>query len=272
MSACRMFTSHLVLGAIIFTSNAAFGQETALPPAEEIVGRVNDRDVGESAVQTMEMTLIEKNGKARKREMKTFRKFYGTEKRAAVFFLAPANIKGTAMLTYDYAEPDKADDQWLYLPAMRKVRRIPSSERGDAFLGSDFTYQDMTSESRWALHESTWSTVGVEEVDGSPCYVVEGVLKNARLVEELGYAKVRLWIDRNLPILRQSEFWNKKNEAYKRIWLRDYREVSGILTPFAYEAKNLLTGHATLITVLNAEFNGQVPDDTFTLRRLEQGL
>lgn len=272
MKACKFLLSSVVWWGAVFTSSVAPGQETTLPPAEDIVGRVNDRDVGESAVQTMEMTLIEKGGKARKREMKTFRKFYGTEKRAAVFFLAPANIKGTAMLTYDYAEPDKADDQWLYLPAMRKVRRIPSSERGDSFLGSDFTYQDMTSESRWAIGESTWSTVGVEDVDDSPCYIVEGVLKNARLVDELGYAKVRLWIDQKLPILRQSEFWNKKDQAYKRIWLRDYREVSGILTPFAYEAKNLMTGHSTLITVINAEFNGRIPDDTFTLRSLEQGL
>ncbi len=245
---------------------------TDLPPGEEIVRRVNDRDVGVSSEQTLEMTLRDEGGRERKRELRTFRKFFGDEKRIALFFVAPANIEGTALLTYDYADPAKPDDQWLYLPAMRKVRRIPSSERGDAFVGTDFTYHDMNSESRANLEEQTWTTLGIEEVDGARCYRIEAVPVNDRLKKELGYAKVHLWIDADEYVLRRSDFYDGKGTVFRRIHLRDYRDESGILTPHTFEAVNLGNGHSTTIAVTRAVFNGDVPDNLFTVRAIEQGL
>lgn len=250
----------------------AHAQKEALPSGEEIVARVNERDVGATAQQDVRMVLTEKGGKTRERQMKSFRRYFGAEKRMVLFFVAPANIKGTALLIHAYADPERSDDQWLYLPATRKVRRIPPAERGSAFLGTDFTFEDMQYESRAAdLADHTLETLRTEEVDGRPCYVVEAVPRSERLAREIGYSKVRLWIDRESWVIRRSEAWDQRDRLYKRISLRDFRQVQGVWTPATLEAENLLTGHSTLFIVEKTAYNEDIPEDMFGLRKLEQG-
>ena len=96
------------------------------------------------------MELIDRRGKSRVRETMGYRRYYGEEKRTVLFYQSPTNVRGTGFLTYDYPNADTDDDQWLYLPALRKVRRISSSDRGDYFLGTDFTYEDIKKETRIA--------------------------------------------------------------------------------------------------------------------------
>ena len=104
----------------------------------EIAQRVHDRDDGKTLSQDMTMILIDKNGKKRVRKIKTFSKDFGKDTYRIMFFLSPADVKDTAFLTYDYDDPNKDDDQWLYLPALKKVKRIPTSDKSSSFMGSDF--------------------------------------------------------------------------------------------------------------------------------------
>jgi hypothetical protein len=249
------------------------GQEKQLPLAERIVAELNDRDMGDSARQRMEMALRDKEGRERVREMLILRKRYDDVTRTAIFFTAPANIEGTALLTYDYHDSAKNDDQWLYLPALRKVRRIPASDRSDPFLGSDFTYRDMSSESRANLKEHEWRTLRLDEVDGNRVYVIEALPANKRLEEELGYAKAELWVDADRPVMVMTELYEEgQDDPYRRVFLRDYKEIDGILAPFYYEARDLGSGHSTVINVTDADFNVDVPEHVFSIRGLERGL
>ena len=113
--------------------------------AQEIAQKVHDRDDGDNSTSKMKMTLIDKNGKKRVRDLKTYTKDKGEDKLKLMFFLTPADVRNTGFLTYDYEDSNKDDDQWLYLPELKKVKRIASSDKSSSFMGSDFTYSDMTS-------------------------------------------------------------------------------------------------------------------------------
>jgi outer membrane lipoprotein-sorting protein len=112
---------------------------------QEIAQKVHDREDGDNSTSLMKMVLFDKNGNTRVRDLKTFTKDKGEDTLKLLFFLTPADVKNTAFLTYDYEDSSKDDDQWLYLPELQKVKRIASSDKSSSFMGSDFTYSDMTS-------------------------------------------------------------------------------------------------------------------------------
>ncbi|MEE9254559.1 MAG: MMPL family transporter, partial [Pseudomonadales bacterium] len=123
----------------------------AAPSGLEIMQSVVARDEGEYVTRKLRMEMTDRRGVTRVRETHGYRRYFGAEKRTVVFYLSPTNVKGTGFLTYDYPDAERDDDQWLYLPALRKVRRISASDRGDYFLGTDFTYEDVKKEGKVAL-------------------------------------------------------------------------------------------------------------------------
>jgi len=112
--------------------------------ARAIMEKVDARDDGKTLEQDMLMVLIDKNGKERTRDLKSYSKDFGADEHKTLFFKSPSDVKNTAFLTYDYDDASKDDDQWLYLPALKKVKRIPSADKSSSFMGSDFSYFDMT--------------------------------------------------------------------------------------------------------------------------------
>ena len=110
------------------------------PEARVIMERVDARDDGDNQTGDMQMVLIDKRGQQRVRRIATFKKDKGEDTLRLMFFLTPADVKDTAFLTYDYDDPDRDDDQWLYLPALRKTKRIATSDKSGSFMGSDLNY------------------------------------------------------------------------------------------------------------------------------------
>lgn len=113
--------------------------------AREIMQKVDDRNDGDNQASDMVMILIDKNDKERIRKLSVFAKDKGEDTLRLMFFVHPADVKNTSFLTWDYDDYDKDDDQWLYLPALKKTKRIASSDQSDSFMGSDLNYSDMTS-------------------------------------------------------------------------------------------------------------------------------
>jgi len=104
------------LGALLISSSVFAGNQ-----AREIMEKVDARDDGSSLISTMQMTLIDKNGKKRNRQMRTFAKdIDANTEHKTIFFLSPSDVKNTAFLTYDYSADDKDDDQWMYFPHSKR--------------------------------------------------------------------------------------------------------------------------------------------------------
>jgi len=245
--------------------------ETEQLSGDEVVRRVDARDDGQSASRTLVMELVEKDGTQRSRVTRSFRRDFADGRRLALFFEDPPNLKGTALLTFDYADPRRTDDQWLYLPELRKSRRIATSERGRAFLGTDLSYEDMKKETKLSPDDYRWTTLGEEVVDGRRCWVVEGAPADAETARDLGYGRVRVRVDAELWIPRFAEYWSPSGDPLKTIHLSEIERIQGIWTPQRIEAVSLVTGHRTALQFRDVEYQQEVPEAVFSESSLAHG-
>ncbi|MFC2090921.1 outer membrane lipoprotein-sorting protein [Bacteroidota bacterium] len=140
----------------------------------------------------------------------------GTEKRI-IKFTAPAEIKGTGILIFDYES--KNDDMWIYLPAMRKTRRIVSSEKSKSFMGSEFSNADMTAPT---LSDFNYELLGSETFNGTECWKIAAIPANIDLEEEYGYSRSISFIGINDYIVRKTAYYDYDNELFKTILTIDF--------------------------------------------------
>ncbi len=188
-----------------------------------------------------------------------------------MFFLTPEDVKDTAFLNFDYTNPDRDDDQWLYLPALKKVKRIPTSDKSSSFMGSDFSYYDMTDRN---LEDFNYKILKRSKLNGKDVVVVESTPSNDEVIEESGYIKsigiIREDIDvlvRAIDFLKNGKkkyFEVKKLHKQDGIWVID--EMSMVLK----DGKKTL--HKTILKFDNIEVNVPIEDSIFTTRRLEKGI
>jgi len=255
-------------GAYVMTVNQAEAQ--TLPNGLDIANHINQVDEGEFVTRKMDMKMTDRRGKVRTRSTLGFRKYYGAEKRTVLFYLQPKNIKDTAFLTYDYHHKD--DDQWLYLPALRKARRISASDRGDYFLGTDFTYEDIKKEGKVETRDYQFTTLGEEVVDGKTTYRVEGIPVDKKTAKELGYGKVQWWVDPSNWVVLKAKYWDIKLNELKSSTMSDVRLVDGIWTRHKMLVKNQKTGHSTEFTFSMVDYKTAVKDKLFSRQSITRGV
>jgi hypothetical protein len=267
--------SNLIQTLLTLTLVAAAGPsvgEDALPSGDTIVANVNARDDGAQVHLKATITLRDKGGSERVRESESWRKYYGTDKKTLFFFTSPANIRDTGFLTFDYADPARDDDQWLYLPAARKVRRISASDRGDFFVGTDFTFEDIKKESKISQEDFTFKTLGEESIDGHACYRVEATPVDEATAKELGYSRAVSWFDREIWLSRKSEYFGANDNLQRTILSQDIEQVDGIWIARRVNATNLKTGHASTFQFTSVDYASPVDDVLFTERALARGV
>ncbi len=256
--------------AFLFITEA-LANDATLPTGIEIAQNVNAREEGASVSRSIQFTLTDKRGKKREQQTRAYRKNSEDMKRSVIFYTNPTNVAGTALLTYDYFEPTNEDDQWLYLPAMRKVRRVSASNRGDYFLGTDFTYYDMKHELDVEIAGFHWTTLRKEDLSGNACFTVEAKPKEHTVAEELGYSRVVFWIDAENWLKRKADFWDLSGNPLKTIYFRDIRQVEGIWTAHELVAQNHKTGHTTVLQMADIDYDTDVDDVIFTQAGLKRG-
>jgi len=109
----------------------------------KIIENVYNRPVGDDMQGDLTMTLTNSRGENRVRKIKQFTKDLGKIEKKIMFFQYPADVRNTSFMTWGYDEAGKDDDQWIYLPALKKVKRISSDSKSNYFMGSDFSYDDL---------------------------------------------------------------------------------------------------------------------------------
>jgi outer membrane lipoprotein-sorting protein len=261
-----------LLFAIAVCASASLARaDPALPPAEEIVQRVNARDEGEAVTRTWIMELVEKDGSSRSRTLRSYRRRFGDARRSVLFFEEPPNVKGTALLTFDYDDPAQPDDQWLYLPALRKSRRVALADRGRSFIGSDFSFDDMKRETQLSAVDYRWRTLGEESVDGHRCVVLEAIAVDARVARELGHDRALVRIDTGLWFPRFVEYFDADGTPLKSIRLHDVAQIQQIWTAQRIEAEDLATGHRTTLHFRDVDYQAQIAEDQFSEAAMRRG-
>lgn len=246
----------------------------ALTP-EQIMQNVYDRDDGDHAVMEMEMVLVDKNGSQRVRSVKSFRRDAGKDgqdSQTIMFFLAPADVKDTGFLTFDYDDDSKDDDQWLYLPALKKTKRIASNDKSSNFMGTDFTYADMNERH---IKDYSYKIMKEDVVNGDKVWVIEATPVTEKEKEETGYLKSVLFVRQDNFVVLRAINWLDKGGKLKYMDTKKLEQIDGIwvateITMTTKKDKETL--HQTIMRSRNVQFRKPQPDETYSIRRLEQGL
>jgi len=239
---------------------------------EEIAQKVHDRDDGDNSTSKMRMILIDKNGKKRVRNLKTFTKDKGEDKLKLMFFLSPADVKNTAFLTYDYDDSQKDDDQWLYLPELQKVKRIASSDKSSSFMGSDFTYSDMTSRN---VEDYTYKIMKEKMVNGHKTWQMLVTPKTKKTIEETGYTKSIVFVREDNFVVVQSLNYIKLGKKLKYFKVIDLKKIDGIWTATKMRMvtkKGKKTLHKTVFEFSDIKYNQNLKESFFTTRTIQKGL
>ncbi|HEX6069916.1 MAG TPA: outer membrane lipoprotein-sorting protein [Longimicrobiaceae bacterium] len=214
------------------------------------------------------MKLINKRGQGRERQISWVRRSESGRESALIRFAAPADVRGTALLSVEAAGGET--DQWLYLPALQRSRRISASNQSDSFVGSDFAFEDLRPEE---LDDFSYRLLREEAVDGAAVYVVEAVPATADRKQESGYARREIRVRKDNFVVVRVNFYDRRGELLKEFRASDVRPVEGSKSWRAHtmEMRNVKTGHATVLTFGEFVIDSGVSGETFSLRRLERG-
>lgn len=254
------FKARIIAIALI----SAFGiSEVTAQSADEIAKKVYNRTTAKDGESDMTMKLVNSKGETRTRLIHQFFKDYGTVEKKTMFFKSPADVKNTAFMNWTY-DDDKDDDQWLYLPALKKVKRISSSSKDNAFMGSDFTYEDMEKRNP---NKDTHKLLRTVKYKNETCYVIESTPK-----EEGQYAKRIAWVIKDKWIPLKIEFYDEDVELLKVLTITDYKKIKDYWIIVNQEMKNVQKNHKTIITLSNIKVDIGLGDTRFTQRAMQRGL
>ena len=239
--------------------------------AIEIMQRVDARNDGDNRTARLTMTLIDRNNRERNRSLETFFMYRGRDRLNLMFFLAPANVRNTGFLTYDYRSPERDDDQWLYLPELHKTKRIASANKSQSFMGTDFSYVDMT---RRVLEEWNYKLLGEREVRGKKAWLVEATPASEIVERRYGYAKSVLFVRQDIDMVVRAVHWLTEGGRLKYLDIKTLERIDGIWTATELDmrtVRNKETLHRTVMRFEDVRYDQDLDEGLFSLRRLERG-
>lgn len=210
------------------------------------------------------MKLISKGGQERVREMMMLRKNYGEsggDQKYFMYFFQPADVRNMTFMVYKYRGKDA--DRWLFVPAINMVRRIAAQDKRSSFVGSDFTYEDISGRN---LEDDTHAVVKEEKTGTRDCTVIKSTPKAA----EMEYSYKLSWIDKTTFLPIKEEYYDRKGELYKVFSAEEVRDVKGHPTVTKRTMKNLQSGHSTEASYTKADYNVGIEDSLFSERYLKQ--
>jgi outer membrane lipoprotein-sorting protein len=270
MRPVRMRTrlSTVVLLALAF-AGAARGAETARQILDRRKALDDTTRHWDDRHQKMKLTIVDRRGGERVREVELFdRREPGDEQKTILFFLAPAEVKGTGFLAFTHK--GRPADQWLYLPELQRVRQITARTRNESFVGTDLSYHDLDVLQEmvsWTEDDAPSSLRGEETVDGTPTFAIELVPKR----EDIGYKKIGLWLGHDDLVPRRLDFYEDGSEPKKRMTQSDVRSIGAIPVAHHVEVATPGAGSHTVIEIGDVQFNQKLDPELFSQRYLERG-
>ncbi|MCG8563991.1 MAG: outer membrane lipoprotein-sorting protein [Desulfobacterales bacterium] len=250
------------------------------PQGRELMAAVLDRNDGTTEWGKISLSTCRtriKGGKlicagpARVKELEMVRKDYGPrekDKKTLTLIREPAGERGISFLQYDYEALGKETDQWLFLTALGKVKRIVSGNENEpktgSFFGSEFNYEDLEQK---LVEEFTYKILGHEKFQGVNCTVIQA-LPTPDKARRSNYSKALHWIDPGKNMILKSLLFNRRGEKCKRIYALDIRRVEGIWVPFTQIVHNPIEQRRSVFTYQAITLNRPLPDALLSRRSL----
>jgi len=227
------------------TASAETPEQKGLAIAKEAKARSNG--YGDS-VANLKMILRDRRGRESIRNVRIKSlEVEGDGDRSLTIFDEPADVKGTTSLTWSHAK--KADEQWLYLPALKRVKRISSKNKSGPFMGSEFSFEDIAEQQ---VEKYTYKFLRDETIDGKPAFVNEQYPSE----KHSGYTKQIVWLEKDRYVVLKTEFYDRKGSLLKTLKPTNYKQYDGrFWRASKQEMVNHRTGKSTVLEFSNYDFN-----------------
>lgn len=234
------------------------------PAGRDIMVMEDERYEGDNSKSVKEMILINKRGKKRIREVIGLKLNIDKDNKKVMYFRKPYDVKGTAFLSWEYDNPQKTDDKWLYMPALRKTKRISGESENEYFMGTDFTYDDLGDRN---VDEDTHAYKGEEKINEHHCYVVESVPVDKKTY----YSRKKTWVSKDTLLILKCEYYDK-NGLIKTFQADSIKMINGIWTADEISMVNHRENHQTIIKTLEMEYNTEIDENLFTVSSISRGM
>ncbi|SDB58314.1 Protein of unknown function [Desulfonatronum thiosulfatophilum] len=255
----KIITYLFVLMLMPFSTLAT---EHAPPSGRELAQRVHDRDVGQDSQSRVVMELISPGSQRRVREMTMLTKEDGPIRKSFIRFTAPADIRGTGFLSIE--DGRGSTEQFIFLPALNRTRRIAASQKGRSFVNTDFTYEDME---RRPVDESEHQLAGSEDLEGVAVWILESRPKPD---SDSLYGLLRIWVAQELDVPLKIDYFDKQDQHIKQYRVLRLEDIQGIWTETEVVMEDLTSGHSTILATKEIEYNLGLADSLFTQQNLER--
>ena len=245
---------------IILASALCYAQD-----AESIIRASRDRIKADTVSTRSKMVISAKDGSTTERVLDQYSKDGPKGSRTVIVFQQPATVAGTRFLTME--NPGGQDDRWIFLPSLGKVRRVAASEGGGSFMGTDFSYDDISSMSR-GVELDTHTLLREENLGGNACYVIQSVPKNS----SYQYSKIISWVAKDSKITMKIELYDKKSASpVKTVEMSGIKEVQNRPTVMVTKITTHAAGTSTTINMDIVKYDENIPEKVFTTEYLETG-
>ena len=269
----KQITSTLLLSSLLLASAHVFAESSEADSVARglaIAVESDKRDTGfKDQTANMVMELRNKQGDVSTRTIRIRTlEVNGDGDKSMSIFDKPADVKGTAFLTYSHAI--KPDEQWLYLPALKRVKRINSKNKSGPFMGSEFAYEDLASQE---IEKYSYKYIRDEKLktkefpEGVDCFVVE----RFPAYEHSGYTRQLAWVNKDRYIAEKIEFYDRKNDLLKTLINNGYKQyLEQYWRPDEMFMENHQTGKSTVLTWENYQFKTGLSDKDFSKNSLKR--
>ena len=217
---------------------------------------------GDDGLADVTMTMVDKKGKERNREFVMLRLDLedGGKQKYYTYFKKPSDVSRLSFMVHKV--PDGNDQRWIYVPAVDLIKPISADDKNSSFVGSDFTYEDVSGR-HWS--EDTHSLVGEQELDGKPVFVIESVPNE----KYKGFARKVSYIDKASLLPLMEEYFDKKDKMVRIFRAETLEEIDGVLTVTIRSMENLKKKSKTTVDFSSIRYNVGVEDNVFSERFLK---
>ncbi|MBP7506593.1 MAG: outer membrane lipoprotein-sorting protein [Prolixibacteraceae bacterium] len=234
--------------------------------AQEIMKKSSDIISLDAMEMVSTLKIFNEKGTERTRKMATISKKFGQTTKMIMKFTEPADVRGTAILIYDYENQN--DDMWIYLPAIRKSRRVVSSDKGRNFMGSEFTNSDM---SKPNPDDFSYKILGDVTIDSKECWKIESTPKSEALNSEYGFSKRISLVDKQDFHVFEIEYHDLKGNLQRKELLKDYKKMAnGKYISCYMEMSNLQNKRKSILLIDNFQSGSTATEAYFSPAMLEK--
>jgi outer membrane lipoprotein-sorting protein len=258
-----MKTTVKILAMAIIATAMAYQPASAQLTGQQVMEKVYNNPSGNDTQGSLTMTLTNNRGEQRVRTLKQFIKDDGKMEKKIMFFVAPADVKNTSFMNWSYTD-GRSDDQWIYLPALKRTKRISSDGKSDNFMGSDFTYDDLGDRHP---NQDNHKLLREETIEGKDCYVVESTPKE----DDYMYSKTITWVMKDNYLGLKREFYDDREKLLKVLTIKKYDKVDGFWTILETEMHNVQKDHRTNMKFTDVQKNKGISNSKFTERSMTLG-